>query len=1107
MAPHSNILIQNIEVFIRKHFRIRLYQGLLLAALLLISIFLVFNFVEYFSFLPGLYRKWIFFGYLFIFVGVVLFFILYPIWQLLRFRQQMSIDRAAGIIGTHFKGLVDDKLLNTIQLQELLRHEAADNDLLAAAIRQRTEELVLIPFAKAVQIQTVKKIGLITLIPVLAFVLTALVWPRSIQEPVKRIVSYKTEFEKPLPFSVRILNPSLEVVQNEDYTIEIEILGEEIPTSFFIVTDGTRYPMEKVNNNLFCHSFRKVGTTVDFHIEGGEFKSKNLSLEVRPKALLLHYEANVSFPDYMKRPSEKLSDFVYANLPVGSLIELLMYVRNTDKIRILYDSVEEGRHSENGMIRFNKTLFHSTDLHLYPSNSFFHDDEGLLIRFELTADEFPVIKSEKLNPEPFNKWHYFNGEISDDYGFTKLEAVFTPAGETGNTSEGTFRQALELIPDRLLQVFYFSVNLDSLKEKSEKNWLLYFEISDNDRVSGPKKSRSQTFQLNIASEKVLDSVAKLTEEQLDQRLEQALKEATELKKDVAQFNKQILQKKDSDWNDRQRMKQLMDRQNNLENLIDNLKQERQSLNEFRKENELLNERLLEKQQRIDDLLDKVIPDDIRKMMEELQQMLENINKDQMSEMLKKMELTQQEMEKLLDRNLSLLEQLKVEKGLNEMIDRLQKLSDKLNKNAEETMSSSQKNDDLKNQLNEIKSEFQNLTDQLGELKEKNQELDRPFQLENTDEQEKDINSDLDQAAEQLEKNRKEKSGKSQKNAAGKMSQMAKGLQMMMAQSEEDQNEEDITVLRFLLESLIRISKEEESIFTRLSALRRDDPFFVDLMKEQANLGSSFQILDDSLVALAKRQSAIKNFVFEETQKIKTKIGEAQNVLKDRNTGLAVSHQQYAMMSMNNLALMLAESLKNMEENTGMPSDGQGQGKGKGKGKNAGKSLQNMRELQEALGKQLKDAMQGKQPSGSKTGMSEGLARMAAQQEALRNELKKIMDGLKSESGSGDDGLNKVLQDMEKFEEQLVNKNLNQKLLDLNQEIVVRLLESEKAQKEREQEERRESNEFRGKNSGNLNEIPEYKRTMEKQNVELRLAPIHFKPFYKTITNSYMLKSK
>jgi len=198
----------------------------------------------------------------------------------------------------------------------------------------------------------------------------------------------------------------------------------------------------------------------------------------------------------------------------------------------------------------------------------------------------------------------------------------------------------------------------------------------------------------------------------------------------------------------------------------------------------------------------------------------------------------------------------------------------------------------------------------------------------------------------------------------------------------------------------------------------------------------------------------------------------------------------------------------MQESMGMPSNAQGKGKGKGKkqSKEPGKSLQNMREMQEALGKQLKEAMKGNPGKGSKGGMSEELARMAAQQEALRGQLKQMLDGLKSEGQTGDNGLNKVLEQMEKFEEGLVNKRLNQQMMDLQNDIVVRLLESEKAQKERDQEERRESEEYKEKNSGNLESIPEYKKMLENQQEQLKTQPIDLMPFYKRLVNEYFIRS-
>ncbi|MDP3443016.1 MAG: hypothetical protein Q8T08_09180 [Ignavibacteria bacterium] len=248
---------------------------------------------------------------------------------------------------------------------------------------------------------------------------------------------------------------------------------------------------------------------------------------------------------------------------------------------------------------------------------------------------------------------------------------------------------------------------------------------------------------------------------------------------------------------------------------------------------------------------------------------------------------------------------------------------------------------------------------------------------------------------------------------------------------------------------------------------------------------------------------IENFIFEEVKAIKFRMTESMSFMKERVIASAGGSQQFAMLSLNNLALMLAESLKNMQDSMGMPSPGQG--KGKGKGKSPGKSLQNMRELQESLGNQLKDAMDGKSGKDGGKGMSEEVARMAAQQEAIRQQLKNMLDELKSEGVVGDGGLNSVLQDMEKFEEDLVNKRLNQDILKQQNDIVVRLLESEKAQKERDKEERRESNEFKGENNGNLRENLEYNTLLKNQKEILRINPIDFNSFYKQKVNQYFIR--
>lgn len=87
-------------------------------------------------------------------------------------------------------------------------------------------------------------------------------------------------------------------------------------------------------------------------------------------------------------------------------------------------------------------------------------------------------------------------------------------------------------------------------------------------------------------------------------------------------------------------------------------------------------------------------------------------------------------------------------------------------------------------------------------------------------------------------------------------------------------------------------------------------------------------------------------------------------------------------------------------------------------------------------------------------MSEGLAKLAAQQEALRRELQKAADKMNKDGKQGNGGLSKLAEEMEKTENDLVNKMITQETLRRQQEILTRLLEAEKAERERELDKKR-----------------------------------------------------
>jgi hypothetical protein len=139
------------------------------------------------------------------------------------------------------------------------------------------------------------------------------------------------------------------------------------------------------------------------------------------------------------------------------------------------------------------------------------------------------------------------------------------------------------------------------------------------------------------------------------------------------------------------------------------------------------------------------------------------------------------------------------------------------------------------------------------------------------------------------------------------------------------------------------------------------------------------------------------------------------------------------------------------------------------------------------------------------GMSKELAQMAAKQAAIRKAVEELRDEIGESNGQGGGNLKKLGELMEQTETDLVNKNITNQTLLRQQEILTRLLESEKAEREREKDEKRESTEFTDEISRNPNSFFEYNKRKEQEIELLRTLPPTFNNYYKLKVSEYFNK--
>ena len=98
-----------------------------------------------------------------------------------------------------------------------------------------------------------------------------------------------------------------------------------------------------------------------------------------------------------------------------------------------------------------------------------------------------------------------------------------------------------------------------------------------------------------------------------------------------------------------------------------------------------------------------------------QKMLEELNKDDVQQMLEKMEMSAEDMEKNLDRNLELFKQLEYDKKLTETIDKLEELAEKQEELSERSLDKESEKEEIAGEQKKLNEEFENARKDLEDL--------------------------------------------------------------------------------------------------------------------------------------------------------------------------------------------------------------------------------------------------------------------------------------------------------------------------------------------------------------------------------------------------------
>jgi hypothetical protein len=945
IVEKSNSIHQKLESFIKKYYTNELIRGIIFFVGLGLIYFLFTLFIEYFLWLQPQGRLFLFWFFITVEIFLLCRFILFPVFKIFKFQKGIDYKQASLIIGNHFSE-VNDTLTNYLQLANS-DTTAYNSELLLASIEQKASALSPVPFGKAIDFNKNTRFLPLAIIPILLLLFFYLSGNSTIiSQSLNRVVHFNAAFSPPAPFRFVVLNNSLVIEQGKDFLLHIQSEGSVVPENVMIFIGDESYFLETIRPGEFQFKIAKPSSNVVFHLESNTVTSSNYELKVIVVPTISNFEMKFVYPAYLNLKSTSIKGTGNAIIPEGTQVTWVMNTNYTQNV-VWNDGSRRFPFSKNvDTFVLSKNITQNTEYQIITSNSAVKNFEKLDYQLNVIKDQFPTINVTKAPDSLRVGKTYFVGQLSDDYGLSKLQIVYYESGKTHAAKRGTILVKKDVF-DQF--VFDFPSNLDLVNGVT---YDFYFEVFDNDAIHHFKSTRSSVFSNRVLSDEEKQNQAFQEQNNEINRLQKTLSKQDKQFSEMEKLQKAGKEKSSLDFKDRQKVIDFIKQQNEQNDLMKRFANKmKNNLDKSNPQQKDENKELLEKRlSTTEKELDKN-----KQLLDELNDLNNKINEEDFTQKFEKFK----EASKSQNRNLSQLVELTkryyVEKKAEQIADKLDKLSQK-----EDKLSENEKENSIEEQ-NKLSDEFDKIQEELNRLEEDNDELKSPMDIPNDDDKEKSIKEDLNKATSDLQKCNKAKAKPNQKNASKKMKEMSKAMALAMAESNKDQIEEDVKMLRQILDNLLTYSFSQEDVMNQFKTIKMGSPSFNKYIKTQQNLKTEFKHVDDSLFALSLRQPKIAEGVTKEVANVQYNIDKSLESLADSQIQRGLSQQQYALSSANKLADLLSDSLNSMQ----MQMSGSSSGKPK-PGNGSGMQLPDIIKKQGELGDKIKKGMEkGKQQGEGK----------------------------------------------------------------------------------------------------------------------------------------------
>ena len=824
----------------------------------------------------------------------------------------------------------------------------------------------------------------------------------------------------------------------------------------------------------YSATIENIDRSLQYYISTKNIASDRFQIAVSHEPIVKNFQLQFNYPEYTQLPSQTLeantgdaevlygTEIVFTGESNKPLKEAHLIFEEADLVKLEIDA-------ETGI----KGSFVAKQAGTYHIQ--IQDRDGLtntdtltytLNVFKDTAPQVEIIEPGKdlvLDNDMLVK---LKVEATDDYGLRTLQLVHRIQKENVDDRVVMLKQLPSTTSPPQASLFLtYTWDIDPLGLFPGETLSYYVQAIDTDNVSGPNigKSRTYTLRFPTLDELYEDIAAEQETEQLS--LDEIFDEQSEATGIVDELLEKIQKFKEFSLTDKKLLQQVVESQKEIAKKANELITEMEQTASEMQKNELFDQETIEKYQELQELMKEALSEEQQELLKKLG---EALAKQQLSEQENAMtaaNFNQEQFQQKLERLKSLYQQLIMQQKLEAaakqaqaLADQQQQLMDSLDPQISEKSETTELNDAAQKE-DRIKGESDKLGEKLDELGNEMSEMAKsqenaPPQIQKVADEVKRLNQyakdqklpeNLQGTSQSLRNEQKQDALQTGREAEQTLTELAQGLDNALEFMEGSNNEQALAAMREAVKSGLYLSHLHEKVINKTNELlvpnvqdyiASEIQQLQQLAAEELSAAKGISQIADKLWELGKQQIEIDPEIVWRLDASSDALNRAARALEDRQTSLALPIQRGGLADLNQSVFDLLAVIART-----------GQQAGPGGLQNMLEQLQQLAQSQEQLNEMAQTLSQQMREQGETPSLRQRLERLSSQQQLIREATERLSEIAENASDILGN-IKNIAEEMAEVEEKLGQGTLNDQVIDQQNKILTRMLDSLKSLQKR-----------------------------------------------------------